>query len=215
MTDPSHYLFWITSRAAGTSAMVLASASVGVGLAMGGKLFKRFFGPDRLYVHQTLSLAVMVALAMHAVALLGDTYLRPTVLDVTVPFALAYRTIPTSIGIVSAWALLILGLSYYFRSKIGHRRWRAIHGWTVLAWIGGLLHTFTEGTDAGQLWFIALILLTAAPALILLLIRLGRRRSRSAHASARSDGAREHQRSDGQENDSRDRVSPPVKPVAA
>ena len=24
MTDPSHYLFWMTSRAAGTTAMVLA-----------------------------------------------------------------------------------------------------------------------------------------------------------------------------------------------
>lgn len=178
MTDPSHYLFWITSRAAGTTAMVLASASVGVGLAMGGRLFKRFLGPDRLYIHQTLSLAVMVALAVHALTLLGDTYLRPTVLDVTVPFALLYKTIPTSIGIVSAWALAALGLSYYLRSKIGSQRWKAIHRFTVLAWIGGLVHTFTEGTDAGQLWFIALILLTAAPAFLLLVTRLGGRRSR-------------------------------------
>jgi sulfoxide reductase heme-binding subunit YedZ len=176
MTDPSHYLFWITSRAAGTTAMVLASASVGVGLVMGGRLFKRFRGPDRLYIHQTLSLAVMVALAVHAIALLGDTYLRPTVLDVTVPFALSYRTIPTAIGIVSAWAMVVLGLSYYLRTKIGSRRWKALHRFTALAWIGGLVHTFTEGTDAGQLWFIALVLLTAAPAFVLLAIRLGGRR---------------------------------------
>ncbi len=183
MTDPSHYLFWITSRAAGTTAMVLASASVGVGLAMGGKLFKRFRGADRLYIHQTLSLAVMVALAVHAVTLLGDTYLRPTVLDVTVPFALSYKTIPTSIGIVSAWAMVALGLSYYLRSRIGHQRWKAIHGFTVLAWIGGLVHTFTEGTDAGQLWFIALILVTAAPAFVLLAMRLGARRTRHSPAT--------------------------------
>jgi sulfoxide reductase heme-binding subunit YedZ len=176
VTDPSHYLFWITSRAAGTTAMVLASASVGVGLAMGGKLLKRFGGPDRLYIHQTLSLAVMVALAVHALTLLGDTYLRPTVLDVTVPFALSYEAIPTSIGIVSAWAIVALGLSYYLRSKIGQRRWRSIHRFTVLAWIGGLVHTFTEGTDAGRLWFIALILITAAPSFTLLAIRLGARR---------------------------------------
>ena len=178
MTDPSHYLFWMTSRAAGTTAMVLASTSVGVGLAMGGKLFKRFGGPDRRHIHQTLSLAVMVALAVHALALLGDTYLRPTVLDVMVPFALSYKTISTSIGIVSAWAMVALGLSYYLRSKIGYQRWKAIHGFTVLAWIGGLVHTFTEGTDAGRLWFIALILLTAAPAFVLLAMRLSARRSR-------------------------------------
>jgi sulfoxide reductase heme-binding subunit YedZ len=183
VTDPSTYLFWITSRAAGTTAMVLASASVGVGLAMGGKLFKKVGGPDRRYIHQTLSLAVMVALAVHALALLGDTYLRPTLLDVTVPFALSYKTIPTSIGIVAAWSMVALGLSYYLRTKIGYQRWKAIHGFTVLAWIGGLVHTFTEGTDAGQLWFIALILLTAAPAFVLLAMSLGGRRSRQRRAT--------------------------------
>lgn len=204
MTDPSHYLLWITSRAAGTTAMVLASASVGVGLAMGGKLFKRLRGPDRLYIHQTLSLATMFALAVHAVALLGDTYLRPTVLDVTVPFAFSYKTLPTSIGIVSAWAIVILGLSYYLRSKLGYRRWKAIHRFTALAWIGGLVHTFSEGTDAGQLWFIALILLTAAPALVLLAVRL-----------RGSDRPRQNERPDDQQRDGRDPVPPPVKPVAA
>jgi methionine sulfoxide reductase heme-binding subunit len=189
MTDPSHYLFWITSRAAGTTAMILASASVGVGLAMGGKLFKRFGGADRRHIHQTLSLAVLVALAVHAVALLGDTYLRPSLLDITVPFALSYKTLATSIGIVSAWAMVVLGLSYYLRSKIGYQRWKAIHGFTVLAWIGGLIHTFTEGSDAGQVWFIALILLTAAPAFVLLALRIRVRRARRSQVGARSSRA--------------------------
>jgi sulfoxide reductase heme-binding subunit YedZ len=186
MTDPSQYLFWVTSRAAGTTAMVLASASVGVGLAMGGKLFKRVGGADRRHIHQTLSLAVMVALAVHALALLGDTFLRPSLLDVTVPFVFSYKTVPTSIGIVAGWGMVVLGLSYYLRAKIGYTRWKAIHGFTVLAWIGGLVHTFTEGTDAGQLWFVALILLTAAPAFVLLAMRLSVRRSQPAPALGES-----------------------------
>jgi sulfoxide reductase heme-binding subunit YedZ len=176
MTDPSQYLFWITSRAAGTTAMVLASASVGVGLGMGGRLLGGIGRADRRHIHQTLSLAVMVALVVHALALLGDTYLRPTLLDVTVPFVLSYKVVPTSIGIIAGWGLVALGLSYYLRTKIGYRRWKAIHSFTVLAWIGGLVHTFTEGTDAGQVWFIGLILATAAPALVLLAVRLGARR---------------------------------------
>lgn len=174
MTDPSHYLFWITSRAAGTTAMVFASASVGVGLAAGTKLLK---GPDRFNIHQALAVATMVAIAIHGLSLLGDTYLRPTLLDVTVPFALSYKTIPTSIGIVAGWAMVILGLSYYLRRWIGVQRWKLIHRFTALAWAFGLVHTFTEGTDAGQLWFVALILLTAAPAIILLARRLVRTRS--------------------------------------
>lgn len=169
MIDPSHYLFWITTRAAGTTAMVFASASVGIGLAAGTKLLK---GPDRFNIHQALAVATMVAIAVHGVSLLGDTYLRPTLIDISVPFALSYKTIPTSIGIIAGWGMVILGLSYYLRRWIGVQRWKLIHRFTALAWAFGLMHTFTEGTDAGQLWFIALIVLTAAPALVLLAKRL-------------------------------------------
>lgn len=181
MTDPSHYLFWITSRAAGTTAMVFASASVGVGLAAGTKLLK---GPDRFNIHQALAVATMVAIALHGLSLLGDTYLRPTLIDITVPFALSYKTIPTSIGIIAGWGTIILGLSYYVRRWIGVRRWKLIHRFTVLAWAFGLLHTFTVGTDAGQLWFIALVLLTAAPALALLAKRFAVRRAPLVPAAA-------------------------------
>jgi sulfoxide reductase heme-binding subunit YedZ len=169
MTDPSHYLFWITSRAAGTTAMVFASASVGVGLASQAKLLK---GPDRLNIHQALAVATMIAIAVHGVSLLGDSYLHPTLLDVTLPFALSYKTVPTAIGIIAGWGMIILGLSYYLRRWIGYQRWKVIHRFTALAWAFGLVHTFTEGTDSGQLWFISLILLTAAPAVILLTKRL-------------------------------------------
>lgn len=181
MTDPSHYLFWITSRAAGTTAMVFASASVGIGLAAGAKLLK---GPDRLNIHQAFAVATMVAIAIHGLALLGDTYLRPTLVDVTVPFVLSYKSISTSIGIIAGWGMIILGVSYYLRRWIGYQRWKLIHRFTALAWAFGLVHTFTEGTDAGQLWFIALILLTAAPALVLLAMRLGRSRPPLVAAAA-------------------------------
>jgi hypothetical protein len=61
----------------------------------------------------------------------------------------------------------------------------------VLAWIGGLTHTFTEGSDAGQVWFIALILLTAAPTFALLALRLRVGRARRSQAGARSSRAGE------------------------
>jgi methionine sulfoxide reductase heme-binding subunit len=184
MTDPSQYLFWITTRAAGTTAMIFASASVGVGLAMGTKLMK---APDRRNLHQTLAVATMVAIAVHAVTLLLDSYLHASVLDVVVPFVFSYKTLPTSIGIIAGWGIVILGLSYYLRGRIGYQRWKLLHRFTALAWLFGLIHTFTTGSDAGQLWFIALILLTAAPALVLLTVRLGRDRVRLVAAP---EGAR-------------------------
>lgn len=38
MTSVSHHLFWIISRGAGTTALILSSLAVCVGLTMGGKL---------------------------------------------------------------------------------------------------------------------------------------------------------------------------------
>jgi sulfoxide reductase heme-binding subunit YedZ len=179
MTDPTPHLFWITSRAAGTTAMLLSSVTVGFGLLMAGKLVKGS-ATDRRSIHEMLSLATMIAIAVHAMALIGDKYLHPSLLDVTVPFLSSYKTLPTSIGIVAGWGMIVLGLSYYLRRRIGNARWRVIHRFTLLVWLGGLVHTFTEGSDAGRPWFIALILLTAAPAAALLVARVMRRRSRRA-----------------------------------
>ena len=170
-TDPSTHLFWITSRAAGTSALVLSSASVGCGLAMAGKLLKRG-APDRRSIHEILSLSVMVAIAVHGLTLVGDAYLHPSFVDVTVPFVLGYKTLWTSIGIIAGWALIFLGLSFYVRDRIGRSRWKAIHRFTLLAWVAGIAHTLGEGTDAGQTWFLVLIGLTAAPALAALTMRV-------------------------------------------
>ncbi len=170
MTDPAPHLFWITSRAAGITAMLLASAAVGIGLVMGGRLIKGG-GSERRAIHEVISLATMVAIVLHAVALIGDRYLHPSLLDVTVPFAWSYQALPTSIGIVAGWGLIALGLSYYARRRIGIARWKVLHRFTALVWVGGLIHTFTEGTDAGRLWFVALIGLTAAPAAVLLIAR--------------------------------------------
>lgn len=170
MTSASSTFFWVTSRAAGTTAMILASLAVGIGLTMGGRLIKRG-GPDRRSLHEVLSLATMVALAVHGLSLLGDTWLHPSLLDITLPFHASYRTLSTAIGIIAGWGMIILGLSYYVRRRIGVARWRVIHRFTAVAWLMGLGHTFLMGSDTGKAWFVALILGTAAPALGLLIVR--------------------------------------------
>ena len=53
-------------------------------------------------------------------------------------------------------------------------RWRKLHRFTALAWLLGLVHALGEGTDAGQLWFLAMIAMVAIPALALLATRLAR-----------------------------------------
>ncbi|MGH2877457.1 MAG: hypothetical protein ACRDLV_14495 [Solirubrobacteraceae bacterium] len=197
MIGPAAYLFWITSRAAGTTAMVSASASVGFGLAMSGRIrgvpnaggsrgggrHGAGGGADRRGIHQTLALTTLVAIAVHGVTLLGDGYLHPSLADIAIPFHLSYDRLATTVGIVAGWALAFFAISYYARRLIGQRRWRSIHRFTLVAWLAGLVHTVTEGTDAGQTWFLILLGATAAPAVALALVRLtgARRRARRRH----------------------------------
>ena len=176
MTSSAGTFFWITSRAAGTTALVLASLAVGFGLTMGGRLM-RAGAAQRRIAHEVLSLSTIVAIAVHGLALVGDSWLHPSLLDVTVPFLGSYRTLATSLGIIAGWGMVVLGLSFYMRRRIGQARWRAVHRFTALAWVLGLVHAFAEGTDAGRLWFIGLIGLTAGPALVLLVIRHARPRA--------------------------------------
>jgi methionine sulfoxide reductase heme-binding subunit len=173
MTDPSPYLFWITSRAAGFAALVLASLAVSLGLLMSTKLLKGRTTELRT-AHDTLALSTIVAIVVHAASLLADSFLHPSIADITIPFVSSYKTIWTSIGIVAGWGLALLGLSYYARRWVGAVRWRKLHRFTALAWLAGLVHALGEGTDAGQLWFLAMIALVAIPALGLLFTRLAR-----------------------------------------
>jgi sulfoxide reductase heme-binding subunit YedZ len=175
------HIFWITSRAAGTVALVLSSLGVGAGLLIGsrGGALKGL-GGDVKALHEALSLATLVAIAVHGAALLGDHYLHPSVLDLSIPFTGAYRPFWTGIGIVAGWSLAALGLSYYARNSIGPTRWRSLHRFTALFWVLGIAHSLGSGTDAGQLWFLAMLAVPAGPALVLLLRRLGSRYGKTA-----------------------------------
>jgi sulfoxide reductase heme-binding subunit YedZ len=169
-TATGPHLYWITSRAAGIAALVLSSLSVCLGLLMGGRLMKGR-GPDLRATHEALSLATLAALLVHGLSLIGDSFMHPSLADVAVPFVSGYMTLWTTMGIVAFWAMLILGLSYYARTRIGGQRWRRVHRFTALAWVLGLAHSLGEGTDAGQTWFSAMTAIVIVPALCLLAVR--------------------------------------------
>ena len=169
--DPTPHLFWITSRAAGFAALVLASLAVSLGLLMSTKLLKGRVADLRV-AHEILSLSTIAAIVVHAGALLGDQFLHPSLADISIPFLSSYKSVWTTLGIVSGWSLILLGLSYYARRAIGAVRWRKLHRFTALAWLAGVGHSLGEGTDAGQIWFLAMLAIVAIPALALLLTRL-------------------------------------------
>jgi sulfoxide reductase heme-binding subunit YedZ len=185
VTDPFPHLFWITSRAAGSAALILTSLSVSVGLVMAIRIRRSGRGPELRALHEALALAGLLAIAVHGASLLGDKYLHPSVIDISVPFASRYRTGWTGLGVVAGWGLAVLGLSYYVRARIGVARWRKLHRLTILAWALGAGHSLGEGTDAGQVWFLAMTAAVALPAVVLVTMRAGRSGHRPDRAASR------------------------------
>jgi predicted ferric reductase len=171
--NPAPHLFWITSRASGIAALVVAGASVVVGLLMATRM-ARGRGLELRAFHETLSLTALFAIAVHGLSLLADGFFHPGLSGIAIPFAGSYRPIWTGLGILGGYGLAALGLSYYFRDRIGQTRWRFLHRFTALFWILGIVHTLGSGTDARQAWFLVLLAATVVPGAVLLAIRLGR-----------------------------------------
>ena len=180
----AHHLFWITSRAAGSAAMLAASASVLLGLMMSSSRRSQSRRDHRV-LHEALSLTTLALVGLHGVSLVGDAFLNPGLTGIVIPFAGKYRPLWTGIGIIAGYGLAALGLSYYLRDRIGASRWKRLHRLTALFWLLAIAHTIGAGSDAGEPWFLILNGVVIAPAALLLTLRwIGRAASEGTAASA-------------------------------
>jgi sulfoxide reductase heme-binding subunit YedZ len=179
--DPGKYPWWLASRAAAIVAFVLITTAVVLGLLMASKTIKKpGMKRNLVKVHEQVALAALVAIGAHGVFLLGDAWLRPGITGITIPFTLEYRPLWTGLGILAGYLALLLGPSYYWRRKIGSRRWRQIHRTTVVVFVLAVAHSLGSGTDGASTWFRAMVLGSAAIVLTLVVLRYARRAPRRA-----------------------------------
>jgi len=170
--DPMEYAWWLASRASGVVALVLIGLSVAIGLAMASKAFRRPGLPKRMIaLHEHAALAALVAIAVHGIALLGDSWLNPGPLGIAVPFVMDHEPLFTGLGILGGHLAAILGLTFYIRRRVGTRRWRNLHRLTPLVYVLGVVHTLGAGSDAGEPWLLAVLLATGTPILYLAILR--------------------------------------------
>jgi sulfoxide reductase heme-binding subunit YedZ len=164
---------WLVSRSAGVVALVLVAVSVLIGLTLAAGLG----GPPTrrralVAFHEHAALGSLIAIVVHGVALLGDSFLKPGLAGIAVPFVIDYRPVYVGLGIIGGYVAAALGLSFYARRRIGGKRWRNLHRATPVVYVLGLIHTLGAGTDAGSSWLRAFMLATAVPAVGLLVVRL-------------------------------------------
>jgi methionine sulfoxide reductase heme-binding subunit len=163
-SDPTQQIFWVASRALGIVAVVLLAVSVGLGLAMSGRLARSPGLPAKIKrLHEAFTLVTLGLIVAHAGVLLADGYLHPTLADITLPFALGYRPVWTGIGIIAGWLAIILGLSFYARKWIGVKTWRWLHRWTLAVYVLALAHAVGAGTDGRSAWMIAMLTVLTGP----------------------------------------------------
>lgn len=169
-SDPQ--LLWITSRAAGTTAIVCASAATALGLTLGGRLARAPGLATKLRVaHETLALAALAALLVHGVTLVLDPWLRTDLAGVLVPFTTPYRPFFTGLGILAAYGMVLFGLMPYLRRRLSDR-WAALHRLTAVAWALGTVHVLGSGSDVTEPWMVSLLVACVLPVLALLALRL-------------------------------------------
>ena len=170
--QPTHVIWWLISRASGIVAVVLISLSVAMGLAMAARLLRPTHKRAVVRLHEYVAILSLVAIAVHGLTLLGDTWLKPGLTGITVPFALRYRPVWTGLGLIAGYLALLLGPTFYLRKRIGTRRWRKLHRATTVVWLLSAAHALGSGSDAGTVWLRAIVLLPAVPIIYVLTVRL-------------------------------------------
>ncbi len=130
-------------------------------------------------LHEDMALIALVAIVVHGLALLGDTWLKPGLSGIAVPFSMSYRPAFTGLGIIAGYLALLLGPSFYLRRLIGARRWRKLHRLTPIVWVLAAVHTLGSGTDGGTLWLRAVVLAPLPVLAYLLVVRLLTQRARA------------------------------------
>ena len=191
-TQPTHVLWWLISRASGIVAVILISLSVLMGLAMAARLLRPAHKRAVVRLHEYVAVLSLVAIAVHGLTLLGDTWLKPGLTGITVPFALSYRPVWTGLGLIAGYLALLLGPTFYLRKRIGARRWRKLHRATTVVWVLAAVHALGSGSDAGTLWLRAIVLLPAVPIVYALTARVltGSRPARAPDHTRRTHPAR-------------------------
>lgn len=165
-------LYWYLTRASGTVALVLLTASVVIGIAAIARL--RTPGVPRFVVdgiHRTASLLAVVFLVLHIVTSVLDSFASISLVDAVIPFVGSYRPLWLGLGAVAFDLLLAVALTSIIRDRLGHATWRGVHWLAYAAWPVAVVHGLGTGSDVHQRWLQAI---TVACILVVLAAVVGR-----------------------------------------
>ncbi len=144
--------FWIMARVGGVMAYVLVTAAILLGLCVKTRVLSRVRAAVVVDLHRLVSLLGLGALGIHVGGLLLDANKPAPILSYVVPGLMDYRPLWTGIGVGVAELMIVIHLSFRYRSRIGPRAWRRLHWATYLVFAGATLHGLASGSDSALPW---------------------------------------------------------------
>jgi len=169
----SSKVWWYAARSAGIVGWALLALSVLWGLALSTKVFGKRPRPNWLLdLHRFLGGLAVVFTAVHVVAILFDTYVSFSVVNVVVPFTDAWHPGAVACGIVSMYALVAVEVTSLLRKRLSKRAWRATHYLSFPLFATATVHLLTAGTDRHTLVLRALVAVAVVAIVGLTAVRL-------------------------------------------
>jgi len=166
--------YWYLSRATAFVSLSLLWLSMALGLGITNKMTRIWPGmPATFAIHEYVSLLGLAFAVFHAVVIMGDHYIKFTLLQLLVPFStVEYRPFWVGIGQVSFYVWAIVALSFYIRPVIGQKFWRLLHYASFALYFMGILHGVFSGTDTSVGWAQNYYWFSAGSLLFLFFVRI-------------------------------------------
>jgi len=163
---------WVILRSAGIGAYLMLFLSVAWGLVgTSGALGRRVSKASAVSIHQFFSTCGLLLLGIHVGGLLVDPFMPFTASKVLVPGAASYRTLPTALGVIAMYGVVVVLVTSWLRKRIGTTWWRRLHLLAVPAFGLSLAHGVFSGTDSTRPWMWWMYLVTGSSVVFLVVLR--------------------------------------------
>ena len=145
---------WMIARATGISAYLLLVLLVVLGLLLSHPLRTRIARPSpatRIRLHIVLAALTLALTIAHIVVLATDRFAGVGWRGASLPMQSAYRPVAVTLGVLGAWAGLVVGSTALLAGHLPQRLWWRVHKVAIVALLLVWLHGVLAGGDTAML----------------------------------------------------------------
>ncbi len=149
-------IWWYLARASGIVAWLFLTTAVLWGIVLSTDLFAKRRRPAWLLdLHRALGALSLVMVAIHLAALVADSFVHFSVVDLLVPFASEWKPWQVALGVFAMWGLVVVEATSLAMKHLPRKLWRTVHFTSYLTFVLASFHGTFAGTDATNLMYVA------------------------------------------------------------